>query len=162
MLEYNLPLPEFIPNHKISYSDHEAVYSKLAITDRKKSEIITCKVQDKVPSGIDFERTLQEAIHACDDILKRLQSDKRCYLLMAFTLFMIFLYILDIYPPYGWRTLYLIFKVFISGIIIFFVFMATIWNSIEYNGILSSKRSMEMSLEMSKVIEEQERHMSCF
>lgn len=132
------------------------------MSNEKKSEIVTCKVQDKVPTGDDFERTLEEAIHVCDDIIKRLRSDKRCYFIFAFTTFIVFLYMLDFYPPYGWRTLYLISKILISGIILFFLFMATLWNSIEYNGILSSKLSMKMTLEMSKVVRDQQRHMSCY
>lgn len=119
-------------------------------------------MQDKVATGIDFERTSEEAIHVCEDILKRLRSDKRCYFVFAFTTFIILLYMLDFYPPYGWRTVYLILKIICSGISLFFLFMATLWNSIEHNGILSSKLSMEMSLAMSKVIKDQQRHMSCY
>lgn len=154
VMDYALPLPEFIPNHKVSYSDHEGVYSKLLVTDRIKTNVTdgTCSKPKK--HDIDYEATLREGINACEDILKRLRSDKRVYFIMAFTAFIVLLYTIDISPSYGWRMLYLIVKVVFCGFALFFVFMATMWNSIERNGILSSKLAMEIALEMSNV----ERH----
>lgn len=162
MLEYNLPLPECIPNQKFSYSDHEAVHTKLLITDRIKGDESNggnCILNQM--NAVDFANTLREGIKVCDDILKRLKSDKRCYLIMAFTVFFILMYMIDIYPTYGWKTLYLIVKVIFCGITLFFIFMATLWNSIEHNGILSSKLSMEMALEMAGVERQRQKH-SCF
>lgn len=153
VLDYALPLPEFIPNHKLSYSDHEGVSAKLLITDRIKGNDSTCASPlQKV--NVDYESTLREAISVCEEILKRLRSDRRIYFIMAFTMFVVLLYMIDLNPGYGWKTIFLIVKVLFSGAALFFIFMATMWNSIERNGILSSKLSMETALEMLNV----ERH----
>lgn len=161
VMDYALPLPEFIPNHKFSFSDHEGVYSKLLVTDRIKSNVsdATCSIPKK--NDIDYEATLREGINACEDILTRLRSDKRVYFIMAFTVFVILLYMIDIYPSYGWKMLYLFVKVLFCGVALFFVFMATLWNSIERNGILSSKLAMEIALEMINV-ERQNYRQPCF
>lgn len=161
VLDYALPLPEFIPNHKLSFSDHEGVYSKLLITDRMKTSSgdATCPIPKK--NGIDYEATLREGIRVCEDILKRLRSDKRVYFIMAFTVFVVLLYMIDIYPSYGWKMLYLVVKVLFCGVALFFMFMATMWNSIERNGILSSKLAMEISLEMVNV-EKHNHRPACF
>lgn len=81
----------------------------------------------------------------CEQILKRLRSDKNCYFIMAFLLIIPLFFLIDIYPPFGWGMLFLMAKMSFIGIIIFFMFMATLWNSIERNGILSTKLSMEMA-----------------
>lgn len=148
-MEYKLPLPEFIPNHQLSYSDHEAVLAKIQITDTNtlitKTEQTCGKIADNYVD--DCRKILQECINVCDDSLNLLRSHKRCYYLMALTAFVILVYALDIYPPYGWRTMYTILKVLLSGLVLFFVFMATLWNAIEYNGIYSGKLEMEMALQ---------------
>lgn len=160
--EYALPLPDLIPEHKFSYSDHEAVYAKLLVTDRVKSEYCeanSCVVAQQ--SGIDFEATLQEAIRVCEDILTRLRSDKRIYFVMAFTMLIVLVYTIDFNPAYGWKIVYFITKFVFSAIALFFVFMATMWNSIERNGILSSKLSMEMALQTVNIARSSHRR-SCF
>lgn len=101
--------------------------------------------QNFLLSGENYADTLREGIEVCEQILKRLRSDKHVYFIMAFLMVIPLFFLIDLYPPYGMGMLYLIIKVFFSGIIIFFVFMATMWNSIERNGILSTKLSMEMA-----------------
>lgn len=147
VVEYKLPLPEFIPGHRLSYSDHEAVFSKILITDPSDSDIDrTCRRSDN-PKESEWQKTLQDCINVCDDSLKRLKSHKRFYFFMAFTVFVVLLFTFDIYPSYGWKTMYLVLKVLLSGLTLFFVFMATLWNSIEYNGVYSGKLAMEMALQ---------------
>lgn len=147
MIEHKLPLPQHIPDHKCSYSDHEAVHAKISITKRKNSIDLsgTCPTNYITVNGSSFSDTLQEGIEVCDQILKRLRSDKNCYFVMAILLVIPLFFLIDVYPPFGWGMPYLIAKMCFIGIIIFFMFMATIWNSIERNGILSTKLSMEMA-----------------
>lgn len=64
---------------------------------------------------------------------------------MALLLTVPLFFLIDIYPPYGMGMLFLIAKMLFSGVVIFLIFMATMWNSIERNGILSTKLSMEMA-----------------
>lgn len=148
VLEYRLPLPEFIPNHKLSYSDHEAVLAKILVADSDEPAIVeqTCRKESKI-NMFDSKKTLQECINICDESMNRLRSHKRFYLLMAITSFVILVYTLDFYPSFGWKSMYLIFKVILSGLVLFFVFMGTLWNLIEFNGIYSGKLAMEMALQ---------------
>lgn len=142
-----MPLPEFIPNHQLSYSDHEAVLAKILTVDPTdmSSNAPTCFQDDKFT--LESQKTLQECINVCDESLSNLRSHKRCYLLMALTTFVILVYTLDLYPSFGWKAVYMILKVLLSGLTLFFVFMGTIWNSIEFNAIYSGKLAMEMALQ---------------
>lgn len=63
---------------------------------------------------------------------------------MAFLLIIPLFFLIDIYPPFGMGVFFLIAKMLFCGVIIFLVFMATLWNSIERSGILSAKLSMEL------------------
>lgn len=147
MVEYKLPLSNHIPEHKISYSDHEAVYAKIAVINRKNTVDLSgnCLKQGVKINGFSHSDTLLEGIEVCDQILKRLRSDKNSYFVMAILLIIPLFFFIDIYPPFGWGMLYLVAKMAFIGVIIFFMFMATLWNSIERNGILSTKLSMEMA-----------------
>lgn len=42
--------------------------------------------------------------------------------------------------------MFTVLRVIVSGLVLFFVFMATLWNSMEANGILAGKLAMEISL----------------
>lgn len=63
---------------------------------------------------------------------------------MALLLIIPLFFLIDIYPPFGMGVFFLIAKMLFSGVIIFFIFMATIWNAIERSGILSAKLSLEL------------------
>lgn len=146
--EYALPLPTCVPEQKFSYSDHEAVFARISVEQRRQSidSIDTCNASRKITvNGISYSDTLLEGIDVCEQILKRLRSDRNFYLVTALLLAIPLFYLIDIYPPFGWGMFYLFAKVLFSGTIIFAVFMATMWNSIERNGILSTKLSMEMA-----------------
>lgn len=83
MLEYKQPLPPTIPETDISYSDHEAVATKVLIesqdngnSDRKDS----CSFKFEKLNGVSYGDTLAEGIQVLDQILNRLRSDKNIYL----------------------------------------------------------------------------------
>lgn len=139
--EYALPLPHNVPEQAFSFSDHEAVHSRITVSIANGFETPPMSLGH----GPDYADTLREGIEVCDSILRRLRSDKNVYFVMALLLIIPLFYIIDIYPPYGWGMFYLLVKVVFSGIVIFFIFMATMWNSIERNGILSTKLAMEMA-----------------
>lgn len=148
VLEYKLPLPEYIPNHQLSYSDHEAVMIKIRVIDPDEPGTMeeTCRYEAKI-DAMECKKTLQESIDVCDDSLNRLHSHRRCYLLMAVITFALLIYVLDTYPPFGWKAMYWILKIVLSAVALYFVFMGTLWNLIEYNGIYSGKLAMEMALQ---------------
>lgn len=65
---------------------------------------------------------------------------------MALAVLMTLFYLIDMVPPYGFQTMFTVLRVVVSGLALFFVVMATLWNSIESNGILSGKLAMEIML----------------
>lgn len=91
-------------------------------------------------------RALGEAITVCEDNLDNLRSHKKIYFTLAICVMLTLCYLIDIVPPYGLKTMFTVLRVIVSGLILFFIFMATLWNSIEANGILSGKLSMEIAL----------------
>lgn len=168
LIEYKLPMPTTVHGQTISYSDHEAVNTRLLIKTQTKSFETqdTCS-KNSAANGPCYGDTLGEGIEVLDQILKRLRSDKNVYFVraletnlnihiwyfisftsfqvMAFLLIIPLFFLIDVYPPFGMGMLFLVMKMIFSGIVIFFIFMATMWNSIERNGILSTKLSMEMA-----------------
>lgn len=139
VVEYNQPFPELVPGEKFSYSDHEAVLSKIVVKPKSDKKLDFC-------SRTNCAVALQESIDTCNESLKLLESHRRSYLAMALGIVIILFSMIDILPPYGLKTLYLVLKVLLSGLIIFFVFMATLWNGMEKHGNLAGKISMELSL----------------
>lgn len=148
MLEYKLPLPLYIPEQKISYSDHEAVHARILVEHQNSAIDLNgaCPSSNNVKgNGFDYSDTLNEGIEVCEQILTRLRSDKNCYFIMALLLLIPLFFFIDYRTPSGFGMPFLLVKILFIGFIIFFVFMATLWNSIERNGILSTKLSMEMA-----------------
>lgn len=148
MLEYKLPLPLHIPEQEISYSDHEAVHARISVTNQNPAIALNeafSSSKNAKGHGFDHSDTLKESIEVCEQILTRLRSDKNCYFIMALLLLIPLFFLIDYRTPFGFGMPFLLVKILFIGIIIFFVFMATLWNSIERNGILSTKLSMEMA-----------------
>jgi sphingomyelin phosphodiesterase 2 len=141
--EYELPLIDKIEEHNISYSDHEAVFTKIAI--HKKSMTSRWSVDQKDLIG-EHIKNLKECIATCNNSLKLLESHRRSYSMMAIGLFVILINIMEITPAFGFKIIYLIIKFLIVALTIFFIFMASLWNTMEKHGILSGKLSMEIAL----------------
>lgn len=153
LLEHRLPLPERIPGKQISYSDHEAVYAKIILKKATSSAIqhlMACgggEGHGKCESS-DQETilALRESIVICNESLKQLESHRRSYSLMAIGVIIVLLNMLELEAPYGLKSAYLLLKFLLCGFVIFFIFMATIWNVMEKHGILAGKLSMEIAL----------------
>ncbi|XP_039440252.1 putative neutral sphingomyelinase [Culex pipiens pallens] len=155
LLEHRLPLPDRIPGKDISYSDHEAVYAKIIMKKTSSTSAIhhLMSCSGKSDQGDSCENSDQESILAlresiviCNESLKQLESHRRSYTLMAIAVIVVLLNMIELEAPYGLKTAYLLLKFLLCGFIIFFVFMATIWNVMERHGILAGKLSMEIAL----------------
>jgi sphingomyelin phosphodiesterase 2 len=150
LLEYSLPLPSRIPQSDCSYSDHEAVHSKIILKKISASHgHFSCqKIEDGIieTDANDNILALRESILICNDSLKKLDSDRRNYWLMAIAVIVVLFNMIEMTAPYGLKTAFLLLKFFLCGVIIFFIFMATIWNIVERHGILSGKLAMEYAL----------------
>lgn len=143
-MEYKLPLSHPIPDHPLSYSDHEAVYARIQVTAPENTLPLSATSTTTDDNGL--VEALNEAIDVCHDNLDKLRSHKKVYFTMALTVMVTLFYLIDMVPPYGLKTMFTVLRVIVSGLMLFFVFMATLWNSIETNGILSGKLAMEISL----------------
>lgn len=134
-----------IPGHSISYSDHEAVYSRIQVTIPENVSGANLNLTHSIDDD-GLVAALNEAIAVCEENLEKLRSHKTIYFTMALAVMMTLCYLIDMVPPYGFQTLFTVLRVIVSGLILFFMFMATLWNSIEANGILSGKLAMEIAL----------------
>lgn len=154
LLEHRLPLPDRIPGKDISYSDHEAVYAKIILKKTNSStiqQLMACGSGEGSHGKCDYNDqetilALRESIVICNESLKQLDSHKRSYTLMAIGVIIVLLNMLELEAPYGLKSAYLLLKFLLCGFVIFFIFMATIWNVMEKHGILAGKLSMEIAL----------------
>lgn len=145
-IKYSQPLPNRIPDQPFSYSDHEAVQAKIVV-----DQIVSQKEKEQIKEKLDFQTddlkvTLSESIQICDQSLQQLGTDRKNYLMFAIAIAVVLLNSIEIQAPYGFKTLFLIFKLIMAALSIFFFAMAAIWIGIERHAILSSKLSMEILL----------------
>lgn len=142
--DYELPLRGKIPEHNISYSDHEAVHVKISV--KEKSEI-AFKLRREKSLVAENIKDLKESIATCNKSLKILESHRKSYCMMAIGLIVILINVVEINPGYGFNHIYMIVKFLLCGLTIFFIFMSSIWNTMEKHGIMSGKLAMEIALE---------------
>lgn len=162
-LEYSLPLPTTVPGTCHSYSDHEAVLTTLRITKRNQvmnphttytvcnpltsSSSAQCAeeepLEQKSAENVD---TIREAIILCDQSLLKIASSRTIYLTLALVLLCMLFTFMDIKAYYGMASIYFIIKLLLTGLVMYFLFMGTLWNKLERNGVLSGKLAMETSL----------------
>lgn len=147
--EYELPLVNKIPNLNISYSDHEAIHAEITISKKVSSQSQTAADRTVIQDNI---KNLKECITTCNNTLKMLNSHRRSYTMMAIGLGVLLINIVEIDPAYGFKTAYMILKFVLVGLTLFFVFMATLWNIMEKNGVLAGKLAMEITLEHNQDI----------
>uniref|UniRef100_A0A336KTK6 sphingomyelin phosphodiesterase n=1 Tax=Culicoides sonorensis TaxID=179676 RepID=A0A336KTK6_CULSO len=144
--EYAQPLPEKVPGHDFSYSDHEAVSASIKIVHthsvRDEKELI----EDEKSITEDNKIALSESIRQCDESLKGLQHNRKSYLMAALALIVVLLNMIELQAPYGLKTIFLVAKILLTALTLFFAFMASIWYTMERHGILAGKLSMEILL----------------
>ena len=137
-----------IPNLNISYSDHEAIYAKLRIKSGKsRSKKEYCQLDKNcVQQNEEHKLNLLEGITLCQNSLKLLDSHRNSYSLMALGVATVLFMVMDFNPIYGLKSAFLLLKFMMCGLSLFYIFMSTLWNSMEKNATLASKLSMEVAL----------------
>lgn len=162
-LDYVLPLPHFVPGTTHSYSDHEAVVTTLRITKRDSmvnpstfysvcdADVDSHQAAEEDAEALEYKseenvRTIRESIAVCDQSLLKIASSRTVYLTLALIMLCMLFQFIDMQASYGLGSVYLLFKVALSGMVMYFLFMGTIWNKLERNGILSGKLAMQTSL----------------
>lgn len=145
-IDYCQPLPERVPHHDFSYSDHEAVEAKIQIIPVASVEDER-KVRDMRESQTEDNKVaLSKCIEICDQSLKQLGSHRKSYAMIAVAIVVLLLNLIELQAPYGLKTLFLIVKLCMAAAAVFLIFMATIWNVMERHAVLSGKLSMEILL----------------
>ncbi|XP_032599156.1 putative neutral sphingomyelinase [Drosophila grimshawi] len=99
-------------------------------------------------SSLPAARTaaLTEALTLCDSSLLQLNTDRLLYYSAATVLLVLLVLLCEFSAPVGLGTIYLLLKFIVFGVILFCVFMASIWNYMERNGVLQGKKAMEVML----------------
>lgn len=135
---YFLPLPDRVPNHSFSYSDHEAVAATLVISKKKVSDVPR-DLQDK-------QSVLENSLDVLNAALRRLVGHKIVYLMFGVVLLALLLTSFAFNAPFGYSVVFNILRLLVTCLIIFCMLMATIWNNIERHGVLAAKYAIEVSL----------------
>lgn len=147
VLHHGLPIPDRVPGEKFSYSDHEAVLAVIKVTQEDCQTGDECgNAVDKLAISTESKDVLQKAVELCEMSLEKLLFDRTFYFTIALIVVLILITFIDHSVPYGYKSVYLIVKLCLFGVAMYFVFMGTFWNMIEKNGILSMKHSMEIKL----------------
>lgn len=152
--KFELPFDKRIPNGRVSHSDHEAVTATICASK-------VSSVQEKVTNNIDssfseaiskskandyLRSTLRQSIQVCNDSLKQLLTNRMFYVAVAVSALVFLFTIMDWEAPYGMKWAFVWLRIIVAAYILFNVVMATVWNAIEKNGIVSGKLAMEMQL----------------
>lgn len=143
---YELPLLDKIPELNISYSDHEAVHTIFSLVKKQRESfngIDRAAMQENI-------KDLKECVITCNNSLKALDSHRRYYSMVAIALVVLLFNIVEIEPAYYFRIAFMGFKFMFVCLIIFLIFMATLWNTMERHGILAGKLAMEIALRNSQ------------
>ncbi|CAD7080239.1 unnamed protein product [Hermetia illucens] len=147
--EFDLPFPNRVPGQSFSYSDHEAVFARIQIAD-----VPEMYEGDGICENIYSPETrvqvLEESIEICNARIWKLRNDRIFYVSMALLVAIALFFIADTKPVYGLQTFFTISKFLLSAVVVFFIFMSTIWNTMERHGILSGKLSMEIACKYAK------------
>lgn len=135
---YQQPLPDRVPKHSYSYSDHEAVECTLVITS-KKTSACSLNVEEK-------KCVLEDCVGVLTKALGRLVVHMIFYWIFAVVLLALLLLSFAFNSPFGYPIIFNVLRVFVVILIVFCVMMATIWNRIEKHGILATKLAIDVSL----------------
>lgn len=121
-----------VPGHKFSYSDHEVVSANLVISKAKtdNSEVLAA----------NYMETLNEGLSVCRDAFSMLRYSAKKYLIYSLSLFLL------LFSTVGMaeRTYVDLPRLLLVVVMFYFLIMGTIWNRIEWNGVLSGQKAMEI------------------
>lgn len=186
IVEHILPFPDRVPGQSYSYSDHEAVLSKLRLiktanpssSPEQSCSLSALKIHSKsnspshnahnnyegnycvTPSKSMQElhaarlSVLHEAIALCDTALEQLKMDRWFYYGIAALLTFVLIALVEFtIVPAGFKMLYWMLKFMLFTVILYCLFMGSIWNFMERNGILSGKMDMSILLKSAEKYE---------
>ncbi|XP_026478520.1 putative neutral sphingomyelinase [Ctenocephalides felis] len=158
--KYEHPLPVTIPNHDISFSDHEAVVTTFrlekAFSTSETGKV--CFIPDDTNNleqnlNNSYAQDINDSIKICKEALISLDNHKRSYIYLSIVCFSLLLAIIkmsDLSSLTVTSTLILIVQISLTIIWMFGLLMAFMWNNIERNSVFAGKLSMEIHLKYLK------------
>ncbi|XP_075234579.1 neutral sphingomyelinase [Lycorma delicatula] len=145
VLSYSLPLESRVPDCEFSYSDHEAIAATFkVIFDSLDVSDSSHYIKDKG----ELTSALKAGITVCNEAINNLAKTKIWYYAIAVTLFIALLSVPVVTNiPILYSGTYQLSVVIASGIIFFTFIMATLWNNVEYHGLLGGQLRMQIVLD---------------
>ncbi|KAK0183466.1 hypothetical protein PV327_001504 [Microctonus hyperodae] len=139
VLSYRQPFPKRVPNMNFSFSDHEAVMAEFQLTEGEYS------VVDVDPRG-----SLKDALNICRNSLQDIKRQRLWYLVASLLLILPLTFSIGLDPIIGSIAAVIslnIFRLFVTAILCYTLFMSSIWNSVECNALKAGLLEMEIHLQ---------------
>uniref|UniRef100_A0A1B6CEW0 Uncharacterized protein n=1 Tax=Clastoptera arizonana TaxID=38151 RepID=A0A1B6CEW0_9HEMI len=132
-----------MPRINAVVTDHEAISAKFKVITTSNHAVPDCFIKNKE----ELQSTLDRGLNVLSEAQQRLYWDKICYwsVTTALILGIITISIFSDFPQ-NYACFYQIMLVIFTCLIIFCSFMATVWNQIELNGLLSTHKTMQALL----------------
>ncbi|CAH0721530.1 unnamed protein product, partial [Brenthis ino] len=135
VINFGNPLEDRVPGESFSYSDHNAVYLELKLTNSNDKF-----KQRRLSVDERLQETIEEAINVCKEATKTIAKSKRLFLLTGGLIFMFLLGSVGVWPN---SVLSDILRIIITGICFYYIIMGTLWNRIELNNIKAGLIGLE-------------------
>ncbi|XP_033219483.1 putative neutral sphingomyelinase [Belonocnema kinseyi] len=138
VFNFRQPFPERVPQKNFSYSDHEAIMAHFKIMRGEDSS-----------SKPDVKESLKEGISICLLALKSVQRQRTWYLLFSLILAIPLMYSMGLEgtsTSIGISIGLNLARLFTTAILCYALFMSSIWNSVEKNGLKAGYSAMEIHL----------------
>jgi sphingomyelin phosphodiesterase 2 len=100
--------------------------------------------EDAAIDKVGYIEALKESGAVCNVALARLNQDKRSYWIYSAVLFITLLCTVGSEAPFNCFKTYNIIRVVLTILLCFTIFMASIWNRMEVNAILTGKLGIEV------------------
>jgi sphingomyelin phosphodiesterase 2 len=100
--------------------------------------------EDATVNKEEYMKALMESRAVCDAALGRLNQDKRAYWIYSAALFLTLLCTVGLEAPLSCFKTYNIIRIIVTVLLCFTIFMASIWNPMEVNAVLTGKLGIEV------------------
>jgi sphingomyelin phosphodiesterase 2 len=100
--------------------------------------------EDAAVDKAEYVDALKESGAVCNAALTRLNQDKRSYWIYSTALFLTLLCTIGSEAPFSFFKTSNIIRIIVTVLLCFTIFMATIWNRMEVNAVLTGKLGIEV------------------
>ncbi|XP_047121711.1 putative neutral sphingomyelinase [Schistocerca piceifrons] len=140
-VQYKHPLPDRVPQHSFSYSDHDAVLAtlELSVMSPEAQPQIDEPKPDPIPA-------LTEGVAVCGSALRQLRRSRRIYWVFSVLFFVVVVCATVFDAPEAYDKILDVVIAVASILFCFTLFMCSLWNPIEVNAIRAGKLAMEVTL----------------